>query len=70
MRERMGDYSAKIREIGIRRILSHVSEAYGRMILYEGLFQVMRGVLHPLEGLLWTNGMHDDRALFKCVTGM
>ena len=37
--ERMGNYSATARKIGIKRILSHVSEAYGRMMLYEGLFQ-------------------------------
>lgn len=39
MRERMNDYSAAIREMGIRRILGRVSEAYGRQILIEGLFQ-------------------------------
>ena len=39
MRERMSDYSAKVQQMGMRRILSRVSEAYGRMILIEGLFQ-------------------------------
>jgi len=35
----MGKYSARQQQMGIQRILSRVSEAYGRMMLYEGLFQ-------------------------------
>lgn len=40
---RLGDRIEKLsplqRRLGIKRILSAVSEAYGRMMLYEGLFQ-------------------------------
>ncbi len=40
---RLGDRIEKLsplqRRLGIKRILSTVSEAYGRMMLYEGLFQ-------------------------------
>ena len=60
--ERMGSYSARQRQMGINLILSRVSEAYGRMMLYEGLFQadghpgnilVMKGARHST-----INGMH------------
>lgn len=35
----MKDLSPMKRKLGIKRILGAVSEAYGRMMLYEGLFQ-------------------------------
>jgi predicted unusual protein kinase regulating ubiquinone biosynthesis (AarF/ABC1/UbiB family) len=37
--DRMKNMSAMKRKLGIKRILGSVSEAYGRMMLYEGLFQ-------------------------------
>jgi ABC1 atypical kinase-like domain len=37
--DRIGKLSPMQRKLGIRRILGAVSEAYGRMMLYEGLFQ-------------------------------
>ncbi len=40
---RMGEFTSGFSEFkkqaAARRILSHVSEAYGRMLLYDGLFQ-------------------------------
>lgn len=35
----MKKLSARQRKAGIKRILTRVSEAYGRMMLYTGLFQ-------------------------------
>ena len=37
--DKIGKLSPMQRKLGIRRILGAVSEAYGRMMLYEGLFQ-------------------------------
>ena len=36
---RMKQLSQRQRSIGIRRLIKRVSEAYGRMLLYDGLFQ-------------------------------
>ena len=42
-RERVSSLSRFKREMFKKRILTRVSEAYGRMILLEGLFQVWKG---------------------------
>jgi hypothetical protein len=54
---RLGDRIEKLsplqRRLGIKRILSTVSEAYGRMMLYEGLFQADN---HPGNILVMKGG--------------
>ena len=58
--ERMGNYSARQQQMGIQRILSRVSEAYGRMMLYEGLFQADG---HPGNILVMKGDGHHCNAL-------
>lgn len=56
--DRIEKLSALQRKLGIKRILSTVSEAYGRMMLYEGLFQVkvlgaFKFILSSAHMLMW-----------------
>lgn len=50
------------RRWGIKRILGAVSEAYGRMMLYEGLFQAdgHPGNILVMKGGAFPHAVHDE----------